>query len=203
MLQLSERCPGSGEESPSTNLSGVSQRGRTCWDTLWGWKLVSPISELCLHCTSGTPVSPGGELLHLSGVLGFVAATQDTLECLFGLEAMGLIFLGLWNCDIWRDSSWQTTTPREPDSRLRHTPSLSKNGAIYCPGSFGLSGRITVWLALEEPMEGCQETVEAGGCSCCLLQPSADLPEPCLVPQCLQLLSGGTPTLPSSGGQRA
>ena len=39
------------EESPSTNLQVLAREAGTCWDTLWGWKLVSPISELCLHLT--------------------------------------------------------------------------------------------------------------------------------------------------------
>ena len=40
-----------------------------------------------------TSVSPGRELLHMSGILLFVAATQRiVLDCL-ALEARGLVFL--------------------------------------------------------------------------------------------------------------
>lgn len=131
------------EESPSS--TDLKVLAREAGDTLWGWKLVSPIFELCLYCTSEHQYLLEGNFYTclVSWVL-WLPPRGLPLECL-ALEARGLVFLGLWNYDIWRDSSWQTTTLREPDSKLRHTPSLSKKGAICLSGSFGLRGRIPVW----------------------------------------------------------
>lgn len=63
------------------HVKKVHQLIFVCWPErqgpagiLWGWKLVSPSLSRSTHFR--TPVSPEGKLLHLSGVLGFVAATQ-------------------------------------------------------------------------------------------------------------------------------
>ena len=129
--------PGSRHPAEHTHL-GV------CWNTLQGQRVSAILA--CSLCQT----SDHQYLLNRCKYMGLVPLflwlppRGLPLECL-ALEARGLVFLGLWNYDIWRDSSWQTTTLREPDSKLRHTPSLSKKGAICLSGSFGLRGRIPVW----------------------------------------------------------
>lgn len=110
------------EESPFTNIKVLAKEAGTCWDTPWGWKLLSPIFELSLHCTSEHQyLSEGNFHTCLVSWVLWLPPRGIPLECL-APKARGLVFLGLWHYDIWRDGSWQTTTPREPDNRLRHTP---------------------------------------------------------------------------------
>ena len=188
------------EESPPTDLKVLAREAGTCWDTLWGWKLVSPIFELCLYCTSEHQYLLEGNFYTclVSWVL-WLPPRGLPLECL-ALEARGLVFLGLWNYDIWRDSSWQTTTPRGPDSKQTHSQSFQERGYLLVWGLWP-KGQDSCLAHLEEPLEGLSGNSGSWRMQSLPSPAGQHLPEACLVPQCLQLLSGGTPTLPSSGGQ--
>ena len=115
------------------------------------------------------------------------------LECV-ALKARGLVLLGLWNYDIRRDGSWQTTTPREPDNRLTHIPQSFQERAYLLVWELWPEGQDSRLALVEEPMEGLSGN--SGGWRMQSVPSPADqhLPGPCLVPQFLQLLSGDTPT---------
>ena len=182
------------EESPSTNIKVLAKEAGICWDTLWGWKLLSPIFELSLHCTSEHQCLLEGNFYPclVSWVL-WLPPRGIPLECV-ALKARGLVFLGLWNYDIWRDGSWQTTTPRVPDNRLRHIPQSFQERAYMLVWELWPEGQDSRLARVEEPMEGLSGNSRGWRMQLLPSPAGRHLPEPCLVPQFLQLLSGDTPT---------
>lgn len=88
------------EESPSTNLQVLAREAGTCWDTLWGWKLVSPISELCLHCTSEHQyLLEGNFYICLVSWVLWLLPRGIPLECLFGSGGSGTYIPG--SVELW------------------------------------------------------------------------------------------------------
>lgn len=100
------------EESPSTNLQVLAREAGTCWDTLWGWKLVSPISELCLHCTSEHQyLLEGNFYICLVSWVLWLLPRGIPLECLF-----------VWLWRLWDLYSWVCGTVTFGETVLGRQP---------------------------------------------------------------------------------